>query len=108
MPVIKSNDMAKLVEFDNRSNEIATVMEDILPHSEIEDDGFEFQKCWIMDTYRNKVYDKECLYEKRCVACVWPKKPVLRLRGLCPTSKIEDHYTPVIWFNYHGVIGNIA
>ena len=47
-------------------------IQDILPHSDIEEDGFEFQKCWIMDTSENKVHDKECLYEKRCVACVCP------------------------------------
>lgn len=104
-PVMKSNDLTRILEYGNKSNEIAKDLQDILPHWNIENDGYEFQQCWVIDFKKKKAYDKECKLMKSCISCIWPKKPEIRLRGLCPNSMIEDHYTSVTGFNHHGVIG---
>ena len=106
-PVIKSDDLSELMDFDNRSKKIATHFHDFLPDWSVSNDGMGFQKCWIMDYKKRKLRDKDCSLAKSCINCVWPQKPILRLRGLCKKSYIEDHYTLVNGFNHNGILGKI-
>ena len=104
-PVIKSNDLRELVEFDNKSNTVAQKIQDILPQWKVGNNGDHFQRCWNMDIKKQSIEDKNCDLVKSCITCIWLQKPVLRLRGLCKKSSMDSHYTMVIGFNYHGVFG---
>ena len=57
----------------------------------IKTDGKKVQKCVAMDFFKDKVVDKAC-NDKYCFTCVWEKRSVVQLHGLCPRSVIEDHY----------------
>ena len=104
-PIIKSEDLSELVEFDDQSKKVASNMRELFPKWDIDNGGNEFQKCWTINYKRQQVYDKDCKTVKSCINCIWQKKPVLRLRGLCRKSEIENHYTVVTGFNHDGVFG---
>ena len=104
-PVIKSNNLTEILEYDNRSNTVAQKIQDILPQWKVGNNGDRFQRCWTMDIKKQSVEDKNCDFVKSCLSCIWLQKPVLRLRGLCKKSFMDNHYTMVIGFNYHGVFG---
>ena len=106
-PVLKSNDLMELVEYGNKSNKIANKITDILPQWKVGNNGEEFQKCWTLSITKKSIEDKSCEFLKCCISCIWPQKPVLRLRGLCQKSSIDSHYTIVIGFNHHGVFGKV-
>ena len=76
--------------------------------------GGETQQCtdWFSRYLYGDIHDEFCTLDKltrlRCV-CQFDKPPILRLRGLCKSSKIDTHYTPKYYPNgtiyYLGVIG---
>ena len=103
MPVKKSNSQTELVDLNNKV--IANNMKELLPDYTVENDGSYFQKCWIVNFKSFQVQDKNCETSKGCITCNFQQKPILRLRGLCEKSKIEDEYTTVTNFNYNGTIG---
>ena len=72
-----------------------------------ENDGLHIQKCYLIDRRRNYTLDKDCVQTKSCISCLWKRRPIFRVRGLCRKSTIERYYTFVHFFNYDGIIGNL-
>ena len=105
LQIIKSDDLKSISKFNNPSEKLADNVKDLFPSNwRIEQDGKEFQKCWLMEQRKNFTLDKDCFSVKSCAICKWVKEPTLRLKGLCEKSEIEDHYTIMSRFNYNGVV----
>ena len=102
-PVKKSNKLQEIVDLNNKF--IANDMKELLPDFTVFNDGRYFQKCWVIYLKSYEVGDLNCDTSESCITCNFQQKPILRLRGLCENSRIEDEYTPVIKFNYNGTIG---
>ena len=74
--------------------------------------GGDTQQCteWLSTYLQGDIHDEFCTFYKtiRCV-CQFDKIPILRLRGLCKSSKIDTHYTPNYYPNgtvyFLGIIG---
>lgn len=103
IPVKKTNSLQEIVDLNNKY--IANSMKELLPDFKVSKEGRHFQKCWVINLKSHHVKDLNCETLESCITCNFQQKPILRLRGLCENSRIEDEYTPVVKFNYNGTIG---
>ena len=109
VPVYKSEKFDQtltLMDYNNRSEVVAYNINDLPPEAwKVEYDGSFLQRCYVVDYEDSTFIDRSCTKVKSCIACLWEKRPILRIRGLCQKAYIEDHYVFVTRFYVNGMIG---
>ena len=98
LPLIKTPDLSKWVEFTNQSHEAEVSYT-------IGVDGQDFQYCACYNLV-NYINDKMCS-SKYCAACTWTTQESFTIRGLCSQSLIETQYVLIQDFHHNGILGKV-
>ena len=107
VPIIKSDNLIEMLDYNNRSNVVAPSAEELVPKGWTgENDGLHLQMCYLVENRKKYLADKDCSQTRSCISCLWKKRPRFKVRGFCAKANtLETYYTFVHNFHYDGFIG---